>query len=184
VTADCLPAVNQILFELLDELQSSSKIEVQNADLHFRCALRYKGQENTLPVEIPLTDRRITWDCERIRRAFEDDYLKMNSGTLQETLELVSLRVSMVLPLPRRIPQRPTSPVACDVSTVCQAYSFREGGWRTFRIVSRSAINGPLPGPAIVTEKTTTLYLDAGWTAVVGEYGELLLSTSEPNECH
>ncbi len=184
LSAACLPAVNQILVELIDELQSSSKIEVQDAELNLRCALRYKGQENTLPVEIPLTERRIAWDCERIRSAFEYDYLRMNSGTLREPIELVSLRVSMLLPLPRRLPQKPSSPAACDLTAVCQAYSFREGRWRTFRIVPRGAINGPLPGPAIVTEKTTTLYLDAGWTAMVGEYGELLLSSSEPNQCH
>jgi N-methylhydantoinase A len=184
VTADCLPTANQILFELIDELQAISKIEVQDAELNLRCALRYKGQENTLPVEIPLTNRQLAWDCDQIRSAFETDYLRMNNGTLHEPIELVSLRVSIVLPLPRRLPRQPGSPAACDFTTVRQAYSFREGGWRKFRIVSRDAINGPLSGPAIVTEKTTTLYVDAGWIATVGGYGELLLSSTEPNQCH
>jgi N-methylhydantoinase A len=48
-----------------------------------------------------------------------------------------------------------------------------------FRVVDRGAITHELEGPAIVTESTATLYLDAGWKAEAGGKGELVLSRVE-----
>jgi N-methylhydantoinase A len=174
-----LPAINQIVAELMSELLSRDEISLQDVQYILRAELRYKGQENTLPITIPLDGDKIGWDCDQIRVAFESDYEKVNSGTLHEPVELVSLRISMLLPLPRRLPRSPRITAEHDLTRTCETYSFKEHGRRTFRIVPRGAINGVLSGPAIVTEKTTTLYLDAGWTASVGEYGELLLSATE-----
>jgi N-methylhydantoinase A len=43
-------------------------------------------------------------------------------------------------------------------------------------VVPRGAIADELKGPAVVTEATSTLYLDSGWTARPGAHGELVLA--------
>ena len=44
-----------------------------------------------------------------------------------------------------------------------------------FRVLPRVKIEGAIQGPAIVTEATTTTYVDADWTVANGAAGELVL---------
>ena len=55
------------------------------------------------------------------------------------------------------------------------AWSFLNKRRMSFDIVAREAIGTELRGPAIVTEATSTLYVDDGWVVSNGGHGELVL---------
>ena len=55
-------------------------------------------------------------------------------------------------------------------------WSFALGRRVTGRILAREALkDGPVPGPLVVVEATTTSYVDHGWLAGIDEHGHLVL---------
>ena len=79
------------------------------------------------------------------------------------------------VPLPRREARFEHKPVANAESRNIDAYSFEKGARTPFKVVPRNSIDGGLKGPAIITEGTTTTYLDAEWTASIGNSGEMIM---------
>ncbi len=145
-----------------------------------RLDLRYKGQEHWLSIDVALSGTAIAPSADAVKAAFEAEYQKSFGGTMTEAVEIVSVRATVRAPLPRRGQALKSAAEAGGAGAeMFDAYSFARGKRMPFRVVPRGAIAAPLEGPAIVTESTATLYLDAGWTAVTGDHGELLLTRPE-----
>ena len=130
--------------------------------------LRYRGQEHWLTLPFKTTPDLLAED-------FASEYRRTFGTTLKEPVEIVAVRAGSRASLPSR---RATAMVAATVSsqTAHPGYSFSRGEWTSFRAISRDAISELIAGPAVISETTTTLYLDAGWRARVGTAGELRLT--------
>lgn len=173
-----LAIANDILAGLFAEVAARGDHLEHGTVKSARLDLRYKGQEHWLSIETPLDGEAIAWTAEEAGAAFAAEYLRTFGGTMGEAVEIVSIRATVRAPLPRREQVfKAADAVAGDESF--DAYSFEEGRRMPFRVVPRAAITKPLVGPAIVTESTATLYLDAHWTAETGARGELNLIRAE-----
>jgi N-methylhydantoinase A len=140
-----------------------------------RLDLRYTGQEHWLSIEVPIVARRFGEDPATITGRFEAEYERTFGGLIEGPVEIVSVRASRTMPLPRRR-ETPAAPVAAGAPESWKAHSFARNQTLNFRVVARETIAAPFSGPAIVTETTATLYVDAGWRVAAGSLNELILT--------
>jgi N-methylhydantoinase A len=168
-----LVAANEILATLFADIGRRSAHLGHRAVHSARLDLRYKGQDHWLSIEAPLDGERIAGSAAEVAETFVADYVRTFGGKLDEAIEIVSVRATARVHLPPRKPFVITRGAGGADGGTFDAWSFREGKRLPFKVVSRTAIDAPLPGPAIVTESTATFYLDAGWVARPGDKGEL-----------
>jgi N-methylhydantoinase A len=148
--------------------------------------LRYSGQEHTLTldVEIAETEGRIAFaaDYATIAAEFSGQYERRFGVTLGDPVEIVSIRAQLRQVVAntergsRLTPSRDSAKSQGLASTT--AFSMREQRWLDFALGARASLRPgePLSGPAILTEETTTAYVDSGWEVEVGQHGALLLN--------
>jgi N-methylhydantoinase A len=136
-----------------------------------RLDLRYVGQEHTLTVSLPRAG-----GVRELRELFDREYDRTFGHSMEEEVEIVSLRATLTTPLPARSEQvahagaeRPTAAI--------DAWSFSQGETLHFTIAARESLapGAELAGPTILLEDTATTYLDAGFVARVHESGALFL---------
>lgn len=169
-----LAAVDAILDALFGELDARGETARDELVRQAKLDLRYAGQEHGPSIAVPLNGRALAADAARIRTLFEDDYMRTFGSTLEFPIEIVSVRATNTIPLPRRA--RQPRAVTTTPESIWPAHSFREGKRMDFRVVDRDSLTGPIEGPAIITESTATLYLDTHWVARPGAHGELTLT--------
>jgi N-methylhydantoinase A len=101
---------------------------------------------------------------------------------VEEPVELVSLEV-----IGTGIPDRPRSELAAasglapDIAIARptrRAYFGPQQGWLEARVVNRSALAAPHPGPCIVEEYDATCLVPPGWTARLDGFGNVELRRS------
>lgn len=138
-----------------------------------RLDLRYVGQEHTLTVILPREA-----GPETLRDLFARDYDRTFGHTMDEHVEIVTLRVAFRNGLPR-LAERPAAALSRDAASCASAWSFTCGEWLDFALVGRDGltVGERVAGPAIVLEDTATTYLDAGFTARVSEAGALVVKS-------
>ncbi|OLP54807.1 5-oxoprolinase [Rhizobium rhizosphaerae] len=176
---EAVASANALLAALFADIAGRGEHGARETVLSARLDLRYKGQEHWLSVEVPLSGEAIAATAEEIAESFEAEYRRAFGGVMSEAIEIVSVRATLRAPLPRRGQStRPAAEEGAEEETI-PAYSFERKTRLPFRVVPRATIAAPLKGPAIITESTTTLYLDAEWTAATGAHGELVLTRSE-----
>ena len=142
--------------------------------------MRYLGQEHSLTVAAP-GDGQIAATAEEIRAAFNADYDRTFGHIMDEEVEIVSLRATIRMALPRRTTEHDASAQAGGgAHGSVEAWSFTRGEVLPFAIVERGAIdeNG-IAGPAIVLEETATTYLDADFHARRGPGGVLHMTDTK-----
>lgn len=172
-----IATANSLLAELFDEVQRRSDGVKRETVRSARLDLRYKGQEHWLTLDVPVTTNAISVPAHKIAADFSAEYLRTFGLTMNEVIEIVATRATIRVPLPRREQRAATRGARKPAmgSDTNNAYSFALNKRVPFRLVSRDAIASDFDGPAIITENTATLYLDAGWRATPGEHGELRL---------
>ena len=57
---------------------------------------------------------------------------------------------------------------------------FLDGAWRDMIVLRRGDVHGPVHGPALIEETTTTVFLAEGWTGTPGQRGELVARRGSP----
>jgi N-methylhydantoinase A len=140
--------------------------------------MRYAGQEHTITVNVPSDDGRLATDEHGLRDLFTREYGRTFAHTMEEEVEIVSLRATLRTPLPRRGGQRVAA--ASDGrggEGSARAWSFTRAAELDFRILQRDAlVEGDLvAGPAILLEETATTYVDADFAARVDRSGSLFV---------
>lgn len=170
----CLDTVERTLGDLLGTIRARGE-STQEAVPSLRLDIRYAGQEHTLSVPVTLVGDRLAASRADIAETFVVDYARTFGATMNDGLELTSVRAQLTTLLPRRDLTAPEPESAVANLPAMEAWSFANGGRRTFRIVSRGAIGEGLDGPAIITETATTTYVDDGWRVLPGTYGEMIL---------
>jgi N-methylhydantoinase A len=113
---------------------------------------------------------------------FTREYGRTFGHSMDEAVEIVSVRATLRTPLPRRAEERALAGSSNGHRGArFEAHSFTRGEPLDFAIVDRSTITPgtAVEGPAIVIEDTATTYLDAGFTARLHESGSLFLTDEE-----
>jgi len=144
-----------------------------------RLDMRYRGQEHGISVPVGFSKDRLTDSVSAITAAFESEYRRSFGGKLDEPVEVVAVRATARVRLPQRRYHAAAGKQPPPREEACSAYSFRLGRRVPFKLIAREAIHAPVSGPAIVSESTTTLYLDAGWRLEPLATGELSIQRLE-----
>ncbi|HEX5319261.1 MAG TPA: hydantoinase/oxoprolinase family protein [Stellaceae bacterium] len=146
-------------------------------------SLHYQGQ--SFELRVPMADGPV--DAAALA-ALEADFGAEHERTyghragVEEPVELVSLEV-----IGTGIPDRPRSAAAASASlapdiaiaaATRRAYFGPRQGWLDTRVVNRSALAAPHPGPCIVEEYDATCLVPPGWTARLDEFGNIELANA------
>jgi N-methylhydantoinase A len=143
--------------------------------------MRYVGQEHTITVAVESSDDGcITASTPEIYNAFTREYDRTFGHTMDEQVEIVSVRATLRTPLPRRAEEHLRLVIEPDGhrSRSLEVYSFTRGQHLPFQLVDRSTLGAgaELIGPAIILEETATTYLDAEFMARVHPSGALFVA--------
>lgn len=173
-----LSGANAMLETMFRELEARQDADDASTTRHLGLDMRYAGQEHSITVEMESDDAgRITWNVEAVREAFTRDYRRAFAVTMEEAIEIVSMRATVRSPLPERQWGKQDAASGTVAGSV-RSWSFEAGDWREFAVLERTGFSAgeEFRGPAIVLEQTTTTYLDAGHVARVHETGCLIIS--------
>jgi N-methylhydantoinase A len=174
---DGLRAARALIAELIVELDRRSTPDPRR-ELEVHLDMRYVGQEHTLTVVAPSHEGLLGDDADAVAARFSQEYKRAFGALLDEELEIVTYRVIATTPLHGSKPaaRLPTEPG--DHTGAIEAWSFTRGARLSFPIRPRATLapGDRLQGPAILTEPTTTTYLDAGHTAEVHPTGALIIT--------
>ena len=131
--------------------------------------MRYTGQSYTLNVP---------WgDIQNTGEAFKNLHRTRYGYALESDTEIVNICVKVVHHGPQvRLPEINGEPDS-------DRGNFEEihYGTEPFKVLARDNIlaNQEIQGPAIITEYTSTTFVEAGWTACADRYGNLMLSRQQ-----
>ena len=169
-------AVLKGLFATLEERQGPLT-DGQTRTSEVGLDMRYVGQEHKLTVPMEAPDGVVKATAEAVREAFTREYERTFRNTMEEDAEIVSIRATLRLPLPRRASEYKTAVAGEGGAAEVEAYSFTEDKRLPFKIVDRGAIaaGDVIAGPAILTEETATTYLDSGFEARLDASGCLFV---------
>ena len=141
--------------------------------------LRYAGQEHTLTLPVEWGESSLVTQAAAIAAAFSESYDATFGHTMDEPVELVTMRATLrdVVPPPvmrvsSGVDARPANGAPVD------AYSFAGSRWMPFSVVPREqlSLGATLRGPAVIVEATSTTYLDAGFAAAAHASGALIIT--------
>lgn len=169
-----LEPVTRTAAELMKTIRARGETAAE-AEPSLRLDIRYAGQEHTLSVPVALEGETPAESVAEIAARFREDYARAFGATLNDALELTSVRVQLTTFLPSRDLTAPPMEEGGGDWPESEAWSFARGRRLPFRIVPRATIGAGLDGPAILTEDVTTTYVDAGWHVRPGVHGEMIL---------
>ncbi|HEX5193315.1 MAG TPA: hydantoinase/oxoprolinase family protein, partial [Solirubrobacteraceae bacterium] len=144
--------------------------------------MRFVGQEHTLTVDASGDPHVLLADDVVVAERFLDEYERTFGSTIDEALEIVCVRAVLTVDEHAHgvaAPVFPSTPGAADDTVM--AWSFAADRMLEFARTERSAlaVGQRLHGPAIITEATTTTYLDAGHALEVHPTGSLIVTRTD-----
>ena len=166
--------VNDLLRDMFADLAAEHQSQARQAVLD----VRLQGQDHSLNIDVPLEDGRLTVDSAGLARLFADSYETMYGWRPDEPAEIVCVRATVRTSLPRRqLPPVSGRSAGRSPPPKMSAYSFRAKTVRDFSVVRREDLpaGASLRGPAIITEATTTTYVDVGWQIEMNPSGCMML---------
>ena len=181
-----LEIANRVASDLLAEIARRRDLSnlASAGELLQEAALevRYVGQEYPLIIDVPYTGGRIALGVGEILERFLEESGRAYGYRRAAATEILSVRVTARVRLPVLYDEStglgPRTPGVRDqAEEALSTYSFAAEKRMEFAVVRRDDVpdQGWLDGPAIVTERTTTTYLDAGWRLSMHDSGHLLL---------
>jgi N-methylhydantoinase A len=182
LSADGLRGARDLITELIAELDRRSEPDPRRT-IEVHVDMRFVGQEHTLTIVAPATGGVLDDDELTVRERFNIEYQRAFGAVLDEELEIVTYRVIATTPLrddaSARLATGATEAAPDGEPPAIDAWSFERGERCAFPIHERSTLapGDRLAGPAILTEPTTTTYLDAGHVATVHDSGALIITT-------
>lgn len=176
MSPETVEAANKVLSELMSAVMADSiGGEELEEKIEPSLELRYNGQEHTLSIKPPHLDGQITISANEIVNLFHETYAEKYGGTLDSLVELVNVRISRRRALPRREENNALAQVG--TSEEGQYFSLASDKRMTFAIRHRGDLvpGERHAGPAIISEPTTTTYVDADFDYGVNKNGCLVL---------
>ena len=175
--AAALPEIEAIMGTLFDSIHARGEVGA-DADPSLKLDIRYAGQEHTLSIPVEIGDGKLAEPLEAVSRRFQDQYTRTFGATMNDGLELTSVRVQLTTALPTRGLNAPKSTSDGLKPGQIEAFSFTTGARLPFAICPRDDVGTGIQGPAIITETVATTYVDKGWRVRPGDIGELILERS------
>ena len=171
---------NEIAATLFTELQEQHDAQDDSGLPTYKevaLDMRYIGQEHSLTLTIPSKNGVISASTGDILELFANKYTESFGGTLDVDVQIVSVRSTLLQPLPTRNDATSSQTGTPPPRTTCKAYSFTLDEYIPFAVVAiRDIAAGEcVEGPAIINELTTTIYVDAGFEAEMDASGSLFL---------
>jgi len=142
-----------------------------------RVSLKYRGTDTAL--EIPFGTEAV------LQREFEAAYRKRFAFTMPGTpLVVESIAVELIAAssaLPPHTAERDLTPTRAPTAAA-RVSTYMAGAERDTPVYHRRDLSGGtlLPGPAIISDDTSTTIVEPGWVAEVRSDGALLLERTEP----
>ena len=171
VNKEYTQVLNPILTSLFHELKARLDKEI---DILYEVALdiRYKGQEHALTLSVQNNNGLIDISEIEIRDQFEKAYFDIYNSNLENPIEIVAIRVALRKSLSKRLIHSTINQTAKSDEKI-DAYSFVKGKILPFKIVARDSleIGSIVYGPLILTESTTTTYVDVNSSLVLDDSG-------------
>jgi N-methylhydantoinase A len=182
LTREGLQDARPLVADLIAELDSRSTPDARRT-IEIHVDMRYVGQEHTLTIVAPSDGAGVLDDdAVALREHFSVEYRRAFGAVLDEELEIVTYRVIATTPLRDDAGARMAVAAGDDDDggggATIDAWSFTNGERTAFPIRPRATLapGDTIAGPAILTEPTTTTYLDAGHTATVHATGALVIT--------
>ena len=184
LSKDSIIECNDILEQLFAELKERQKIDFSTSSQIKEVALdmRWMGQEHTITLGLDEKSGKITIDENALKEKFMNEYEKTFGSKLDTIIEIVSIRASIRVPLPRK--SEGGSVLEEDIfssTNKISCFSFSENKNLDFEIISRSKINEKKTGPMIIVESTAITYVDANYHVNIDGENNLLLTNYDIN---
>jgi len=184
LSKDSIIECNDILEQLFAELKERQKIDFSTSSQIKEVALdmRWMGQEHTITLGLDEKSGKITIDENALKEKFMNEYEKTFGSKLDTIIEIVSIRASIRVPLPRK--SEGGSVLEEDIfssTNKISCFSFSENKNLDFEIISRSKINEKKTGPMIIVESTAITYVDANYHVNIDGENNLLLTNNDIN---
>ena len=184
LSTDSIIECNNILEQLFAELKERQKIDFSISSQIKEIALdmRWMGQEHTITLGLDEKSGKITIDENALKEKFMNEYEKTFGSKLDTIIEIVSIRASIRVPLPRK--SEGGSVLEEDIfssTNKISCFSFSENKNLDFEIISRSKINEKKTGPMIIVESTAITYVDANYHVNIDGENNLLLTNGDIN---
>lgn len=149
-------------------------IDLTDATFRFAVDMRYRGQGFEVTVDLPDDVRTMTELVERFHVVHERRY---GHAETSRPVQVVTFRLSVTTPrppaaLPRVMPTQSTKDVQRPVL---------DGGalvTAAFRHRSTLGVGDILPGPTVIEDDTSTIFVPAGWVATVDQHTNVILERS------
>ncbi len=181
-----LSVANKILQEMFVELESRQSASLPAAPTrHVGLDMRYRGQEHSITVEMVCdASGCISWDSSEVLEEFTHGYASSFGVTMDEAVEIVSMRATIRAPLPRRRWSGQSDAAGGPPAMSVRSWSIAHRDWKEFSVLQRMQLAGDstLRGPAIILEPTTTTYLDSGHLARVHDSGCLIITEEQADD--
>lgn len=168
---DALLAAHQRLLAKARELVAADGLDPDVADYAALADLRYAGQHFSLTVALPMGSPVLAWDG-----AFRERYQKAH-GTVagNPPAEFVNVRLTAVGPDTGQ-PATAEPLTGRHVSTTTVVH---QGARMDAVHCDRGALGQPLPGPAVISDPGSTIYVPPGWSAMSGPMGTVQLTRNQ-----
>ncbi len=158
------------------------------ARLKFPEQERCKGELNRVLVGMRLSGQVSTLEVDfcadgNLAEQFGKQFQAMYGYTVDAAkVEVVSIRV--ILTIPKETAGIETFNTVKESTPIKFQQSFVNGAWSEIAVINRLDINigSVVTGPAIVQDAFCTLFVDAGWSAIVGSEGTLKVEFSKHEE--
>ena len=183
LSKESLEECNQILERLFNDLEERQKInfEILEKIKEISLDMRWMGQEHTITLKLNNEkDGMIISSEEDIKKMFISDYEKTFGSKLDTIIEIVSVRASLRVPLPRKTSSgKVNEDLSGSDKDNIKCYSFDSDSIEDFRIIDRSKIDEEFSGPAIILESTAVTYVDKNYTVKKDNSDHLIITDTK-----
>ena len=183
LSEDSLDECNHILENLFLELEQRQKIDFSASEKNKEIALdmRWMGQEHTITLKVNNhIDGKINLDSETLKKDFMKEYEKTFGSKLDTIVEIVSIRASIRVNLPRKSENGKIEEDKIETSNKdISCYSFSKDKIIDFDIISRNEVTSGMHGPKIIIESTAVTYVDANYKIEKDNFNNLILINKE-----
>ena len=183
LSKESLEECNQILERLFNDLEERQKInfEILEKIKEISLDMRWMGQEHTITLKLNNEkDGMIISSEEDIKKMFISDYEKTFGSKLDTIIEIVSVRASLRVPLPRKTRSgKVNEDLSGSDKDNIKCYSFDSDSIEDFRIIDRSKIDKEFSGPAIILESTAVTYVDKNYIVKKDNSDHLIITDTK-----
>src|SRR5262249_14256703 len=134
---DAIAVVDAVAGDLFGELASRTRRDDLQREIHLD--IRYVGQEHTMTITAPSEGGRVTAGAAELARLFEVGYARTYGSSMDEALEITTVRA--LVRLPREVRHTPpTSERRAAQEAHTEAWSFARDGMARFALVERDTL--------------------------------------------